>query len=72
MVGAKKIVMSRSDLQSPVKELLDTCNVVQLLAEGSEEHKKAGLTKNKILVKAYKQCKQNCKQNSKKTSAEHQ
>ena len=47
--------MDRGDFTSPVKELLDKCNVVQLLAEGSEGHTKAGLAKNKILVKAYRQ-----------------
>ena len=55
MVGARKIIMDRDEFKSPVKELLEKCNVVQLLAEGSEGHGKAGLAKNKVLVKAYKQ-----------------
>lgn len=55
MVGARKIIMDRKEFNTPIKELLEVYNVVQLLAEGSEGHKKAGLAKNKILVKAYRQ-----------------
>lgn len=55
MVGARKLVFNINEIENPLKELLEKCNVVQLYAEGSESHAKAGLAPNKVLVKAYKQ-----------------
>jgi hypothetical protein len=55
LVGARKIVVDIEEFKSPMKELLERCNVIQILAEGSEGHTKAGLAKNKVLVKAYRQ-----------------
>lgn len=57
MVGARKIVLDLEEFKSPLKELLEKCNVVQILADGTVEHKKAGLAKNEVIVKAYKQIK---------------
>lgn len=54
MVGAKKIILDLEALKDPVlQELLNQYHVVQISCEGSKEHTKAGISKEKVLVKAY-------------------
>lgn len=55
LVGARKKVLDIEEINSPLKELLKKGYVVQILADGTKEHKKAELAVNKVLVKSYKQ-----------------
>lgn len=53
MVGVKKFAVDKSQLKEKVAELLQTYHNVSMFGEGTEEHRKAGLAADKVLVKAW-------------------
>ena len=57
MVGAKKITLDLKiliDACGPeIQQLLKEYNVIEISSTGSPEHTKAGISKDKVLVKAY-------------------
>lgn len=67
MVGVRKIVLDLETLLTLecatcgvktvrwpfLEDLLNQYNIVEICGEGSPEHRKAGLSKEKVLVRAY-------------------
>lgn len=53
MVGVKKVVVEKSKLLEAGEKLLKEYQTISIFATGSEEHEKAGLSADKVLIRAY-------------------
>jgi hypothetical protein len=53
MVGVKKVIVEQSKLLKVGEELLKEYRTISVFAAGSEEHSKAGLSADKVLIRAY-------------------